>query len=64
MLYRLDRNRNRGGVIIYVREDIPSKILEKHKLPQDVEGVFVELNFRKIKRLLFETYHSPSQNDQ
>ena len=59
MLYRLDRNRNRGGVIIYVREDIPSKILEKHKLPQDVEGMFVELNFRKIKWLLFGTYHPP-----
>ena len=36
--YRLDRNRNGGGIIIYVREHIPSKILEKHKLPQDVEG--------------------------
>ena len=37
MPYRLDSNRNGGDVIIYVREDIPSKILEKHKLPQDVE---------------------------
>ena len=64
MPYRLDRNRNGGGVIVYVREDIPSKILEKHKLPQDVEGMFVELNFRKIKWLLFGTYHSPSQNEQ
>ena len=62
--YRLDRNRNGGGVIIYIREDTPSKILEKHKLPQDVEGMFVELNFRKIKWLLFGTYHPPSQNDQ
>ena len=35
MPYRLDRNRD-GGVIIYVSEDIPSKILKKHKLPQDV----------------------------
>ena len=60
---RLDRNRD-GGIIIYVSEDIPSKILEKHKLPQDVEGMFVELNFRKIKWLLFGTYHPPSQNDQ
>ena len=25
--YRLDRNRNGGGVIIYIREDIPSKQL-------------------------------------
>ena len=41
MPYRLDRNRNGGGVIIYVREDIPSKILKKHKLPEDVEGMFV-----------------------
>ena len=55
---RLDRNRNGGGVINYVMEDIPSK------LPQDVEGMFVELNFRKIKWLLFGTYHPPSQNDQ
>ena len=62
--YRLDMNRNGGGVIIYIREDTPSKILEKHKLPQDVEGMFVELNFRKIKWLLFGTYHTPSQNDQ
>ena len=51
--YRLDRNRNEGGVIIYVMEDIPSKILEKHKLPQNFEGMLVELNFRKIKWLLF-----------
>ena len=28
--YRLDRNRNGGGVAKYVREDIPSKILTKH----------------------------------
>ena len=57
MPYRLGSNRNGGDVIIYVREDIPSKILEKHKLPQDVEGMFVELNFRKIKWLLFGTHH-------
>ena len=57
MPYRLDRNRNGGGVMIYVREDIPSKILEKHELPHDIEGIFIELNFIKVKRLLFRTYH-------
>ena len=51
--YRRDRNHNGGGVIIYVREDIPTKTLEKHKLSQDVEGILVELKFRKIKWLLF-----------
>ena len=43
-----DRNRNRGGVLIYVQEDIPSKPLTDHKLPHDIEGIFVELNLRKI----------------
>ena len=28
--YRLDRNRNGGGVIIYMREGIPSEILTKY----------------------------------
>ena len=32
--YRLDRNRNGGGVIIYIREDIPSKVLKKIILPK------------------------------
>ena len=26
--------------------------------------MFIRLNFRKIKYLLFETYYTPSQNDQ
>ena len=30
--YRLDRNRNGGGVLIYIREDIPSKNLISHTL--------------------------------
>ena len=64
MPYRFYRSCNGGGIIIFVREDIPSKILEKHKLSQDIEGIFIELNFQKIKWLLFGTYHPPSQNDQ
>ena len=62
--YRLDRNRNGGGVIIYVREDIPSKILTKHVLPTDIEALFTELNFRKCKWLLSGINHPPSQSDQ
>ena len=56
--YRLDRNRNGGGVIIYVREDIPSKELKKHNFTKNIEGLFVEVNLRKMKLLFFGTYHS------
>ena len=57
--YRLDRNRSGGGVIVYLREDIPSK-LPKHSFKEDISGLFVEINFR----LLSEIYHPPSQPDQ
>ena len=51
--YMFDRNRFVGGVIIYVRDDIPSKQLIKHKLPDDTEGIFVEVF---AKWLIFGTY--------
>ena len=60
--YRLDRNINGGGLMIYVRDDIPSKMLTKHNLPKDIEAAFIELNFRKCKWLLYATYRAPSQN--
>ena len=50
--------------MIYVKEDIPSKILAKHVLPTDIKALFIELNFRKCKSLLSGIYHSPSQSDQ
>ena len=61
--YRLDRNTNGGGLMIYVRDDTPSKMLAKHNLPEDIEAVFIELNFRKCKWLLCATYRAPSQHE-
>ena len=56
--YRLDRNCNGGGVMIYVRKDIPSKELKNHKFSKNIEAIFVEINLRKSKFLLVGTYHS------
>ena len=61
--FRLDRNRNGGGIMIYVRDDIPSRLLLKHVFPVDIEGLYIELNFRKCKLLLLGTYHPLSQSD-
>ena len=52
--YRLDPNRNGGGIIIFIRDYIPSRVLTKHVFPEDIERLFIELNFRKSKRLLLE----------
>ena len=61
--YRLDRNGNGGGIMIFIRDDIPSRVLTKHVFPDEIEGLFIELNFKKAKWLLFGKYHPPTQSD-
>ena len=34
--FRRDRNKYGGCTLIYTREDIPWKILDNHKLPDDI----------------------------
>ena len=46
--YRLDRNRNGGGITIFTRDDIPSKLFMKHVFSDDIEGSFIELNFTEV----------------
>ena len=61
-LYHFDRNRNKCGLLNYIPANILSKLLADHKLPDDAEGIFVELNLRKKKWLPFGSYHAPSQS--
>ena len=60
--YRQDRKKNGGGVSICIRDDILSKLLTKHVFPDNIEGLFVELNFRKTKWLLMGADHPSSQS--
>ena len=45
--FRFDRNRNGGGILLYVREDIPAKLLS-HDFPS-AESFFIEINLHKKK---------------
>ena len=36
--YRLDRNKNGGGIMIFIGDDIPSRALTKHVFLDDIEG--------------------------
>ena len=42
--YRFDRNKHGGGVMVYIRDTIPSKILEKQSCLNNIECLFIELN--------------------
>ena len=55
--FRIDRSTG-GGIIIYVREDIPSKRLEDSPFPKEYEGMFIELNLRSNKWLFFDGYNN------
>ena len=58
--FRKDRHDNGGGLLIYLNEDIPMKELDLHTFPEDVEGMFIEINRGKRKLLLFGSYHPPT----
>ena len=60
--FRRDRKLGGGGIITYIREDIPSKRLNLVNVPDDIEGTFIELNLRKSKWLIVSTYLPPWQD--
>ena len=55
--FRADRNAHGGGLFIYVRDDIPCKILKNHKQPGNVEAIFIELKLKNRKWLLMGGYN-------
>ena len=57
---RVDRNKEGVGLILNFRSDIPCKRL-KTQLPIDIEGIFIELNLRNKKWLLFCGYNPRKQ---
>ena len=58
---RFSRNGRGGGILLYIREDIPAR-LGTTSLPKDFEGFFVELNLRKKKILMYCSYNPAKSN--
>ena len=60
--YHFDRTSHGGGILLYIREDIPSKILKFEPVKSNFEGFFVEINLRKKKWLLSFSYNPTRKN--
>ena len=56
--FRYDRNSHGGGILLFIREDISTKIISRTPL-KDFEGIFVELKFRKKNFFLCCSYNPP-----
>ena len=60
--YRRDRNAFGGGIMIFIREDIPCRELIFDNNEEKLEGIFIELSTRKQKWLLFGGYCNKKAN--
>ena len=55
--FRFDRDHRGGGVILYTREDLPCREFKINCDNNALEGIFLELNLRKTKWLIFGGYN-------
>ena len=60
----MDRNKNGGGILLYVNQDIPGKIINTFPFPDEFEIMIFEFYISNKKWLLFGAYKPPSQNEQ
>ena len=51
-----------GGLLVYLKDDIPSRLLSGFTLPLGFQIVPIELNLRKLKWLVISIYKPPSLN--
>ena len=58
--YRLDRSSKGGGILVYVRSDIPSKELKFIPIPKCMECVYFEINL--YKKWFLANFYNPSKN--
>ena len=59
---RIDRKNTGGEIIVYVRDYIPSKLLNISYISSDTECLAIEINLRKIKWHLICLYNPQKNN--
>ena len=60
--FRLDVSQNKDGLLVYVKNGIPSRQLSNLSLPNDIQVIIVEIRLTKTKWLAIFIYRPPSQH--
>ena len=55
--YRFERIKDGGGIFVYIREDIPSKLLDNSYIASDIECLVIDVNLRKVRWLVICSYN-------
>ena len=59
--YRFDISSRKGGLLVYVNKNIPSKYLRSFHLPNDIQVIPIEVNLKQRKLLVVSIYRSSDQ---
>ena len=62
--YRLDISDRTGGLLVYIKSHLPSRLLKNFDIPSNIQIIPFELNLRKEKWMFMCIYRPPSQNKQ
>ena len=58
-MYRKDRNKSGGGLLLYVNENLPGKIINSYKFKENSELILFENSVSNKKWLLLGNYTPP-----
>ena len=61
--YRLDRNCHGGGIVAYVRDNIPSNLVKLDQNFDNFEGFFIELELSKENKWLLSYSYNPHKSN-
>ena len=62
-MYRKDRTKTGGGLLLYGNENLPGKIISSYKFKENSEIILFEFSIANKKWLLLGNYKFLSQND-
>ena len=60
--YRLDITSNSGGLLFYVKADLPSKLISFYNFPDEIQCIPIEFNISTKKYALLSIYRPLNQN--
>ena len=62
--YRLDISNRSGGLLLYIKSSIPSRLLHCGNICNLIQAIAIEINLRKEKWLVISIYRPPKQNSE
>ena len=62
-MFRKDRNKFGGDLILFVKENIPYKVLNTFLFSEECEMISIDFSISNKKWLLLGIYNPPSQNE-